>query len=197
MVYYVKDMISLMNRLNYGTGHGWAGVNYVAWNTEGILITEQPPTAQNWAIGHIGERRNGPFHNWNIMTFGNSFGYWEKRGSKVQPRSLYYKQLEDRTGDMLSAPSITGEAQSGDRIEIFPNPSSGRGTIRFLLEKEGWSEISVYDLSGRLAGQLERRVFPAGAHEQAWNFGSLPNGIYIIKLKTDRSVTTTKGVLNR
>ena len=100
----VKDMISLMNRLNYGSGHGWAGVNYVAWNTEGILICEQPPTAQNWAIGHTGERRNGPFHTWNLNRFGNSYGYWEKPGSMIQPVSIYLKQLEDRTGIAVSAP---------------------------------------------------------------------------------------------
>jgi hypothetical protein len=94
----VKDMISLMNRLNYGSGHGWAGVNYVAWNTEGVLICEQPPSAQNWAIGHTGERKNGPFHDWNILKFGYSYGYWDVRELQVEPVSLYLRQLDDRNG---------------------------------------------------------------------------------------------------
>lgn len=92
----IDDLTAIMNRLSYGTGHGWAGANYVAWNTSGTLITEQPPTAQNWSIGHVGEKRNGPFYNWNISTFGRSHGYWESHGTRVEPASLYLKQLEDR-----------------------------------------------------------------------------------------------------
>ncbi len=92
----VDDLISMMNRLNYGTGHGWAGANYVAWNTGGVLVAEQPPTAQNWAIGHVGEHVDGPFHSWNMERFGLSHGYWESHGTRVEPASLYLKQLEDR-----------------------------------------------------------------------------------------------------
>jgi hypothetical protein len=110
-------MISMMNRLNYGTGHGWAGVNYVAWNTEGILVAEQPPTAQNWAIGHIGEKREGPFHWWNVVKLGVGHGYWESHGLNVEPQSLYYKQLEDRTGIYHSAPAIWRETPANDTIE--------------------------------------------------------------------------------
>lgn len=86
----VHDMISLMNRLNMGSGHGWAGANYVAWNTEGTLVCQQPPTAQNWAIGHIGAKdlggKRGPD------------GYWDSYGEHVEPKSLYLQQLKDRLG---------------------------------------------------------------------------------------------------
>ncbi|GAA4847113.1 hypothetical protein GCM10023310_26520 [Paenibacillus vulneris] len=86
----VHDMISLMNRLNMGSGHGWAGANYVAWNTEGTLVTHQPPTAQNWAIGHVGKKDPG----------GNRGpdGFWDSHGEHVEPRSLYLQQLKDRMG---------------------------------------------------------------------------------------------------
>ncbi len=91
--------IALMNRLNYGTGHGWAGANFAAWNTSGgRLVTEQPPTAQNWAIGHTGTKSPGPFHNWNLDNYGYSFGYWESLGSHIKPTSLYLQQLKDRLG---------------------------------------------------------------------------------------------------
>lgn len=193
----VKDMIALMNRLRYGTGHGWAGANYVAWNTDGELVCEQPPSAQNWAIGHTGFLTFGPFHSWNMSNFGYSLGYWEKRFVSVNPYSLYYKQLEDRTGVMVSAPTPADIVPQKEAIEFFPNPSTGRGTIRFTLQKEGWSEITVYDLSGRQAGKTERLFFTAGTHEHSWDFGSLPNGIYLIRLQTDRGVSTTKGVLSR
>lgn len=93
--------IAFMNRLHYGSGHGWAGANYVAWNTRGGLVCQQPPTAQNWAIGHEGERVRAPFHRWNVEQFGYSYGYWESRGRHVEPRSLYMRQLQDRLGSAV------------------------------------------------------------------------------------------------
>ncbi len=88
--------IALMNRLRFGTGHGWAAANYVAWNTRGTLIAEQPPTAQNWAIGHVGPRAQGPFHQWNLDNYGWSYGYWESHGQHVEPASLYTRQIAER-----------------------------------------------------------------------------------------------------
>ena len=88
--------IAFMNGLRWGSGHGWRGANYVAWNTRGGLICEQPPTAQNWAIGHVGERRTGAFSEWNMENFGWSDGYWESHGQHVAPASLYSQQLADR-----------------------------------------------------------------------------------------------------
>ena len=85
-----------MNRLNFGSGHGWAAANYAAWNTRGTLICEQPPTAQNWAIGHVGERAPGPFHALNLANHGQSFGYWESLGRHVEPVSLYTRQVAER-----------------------------------------------------------------------------------------------------
>lgn len=86
----VHAEIAFQDRQWMGSGHGWAGANYVAWNTEGSLICEQPPTAQNFAIGFIGKRYPG--------VFPRPQGYWESVGEHVRPRSLYLKQLEDRLG---------------------------------------------------------------------------------------------------
>ncbi len=95
-VIHLTSAIAFMNRLRYGTGHGWAAANYVAWNTRGGLIVEQPPTAQNWGIGHVGNRQNGPFHSWNLQNYGWSYGYVESLGQHVEPASLYTAQVEQR-----------------------------------------------------------------------------------------------------
>ena len=86
----VHARIAIVDRQHYGTGHGWAGANYVAWNCEGTLACESPPTARNFAIGFVGRKVNGPFDGPD--------GYWESLGQHVNPRSLYLQQLEDRLG---------------------------------------------------------------------------------------------------
>ena len=71
-----------------GSGHGWAGANYVIWNCEGSLICQQPPTAQNFAIGFVGQKKGGAFPRHE--------GWWESEGCHVEPRSLYLQQLKER-----------------------------------------------------------------------------------------------------
>jgi hypothetical protein len=80
--------IALQDRQWMGSGHGWSGANYVAWNCRGTLVCQQPPTAQNFAIGFTGQRQPG--------AFPRTAGWWESEGTPVAPRSLYEQQLHDR-----------------------------------------------------------------------------------------------------
>jgi hypothetical protein len=57
----VKANIAFQDRQWMGSGHGWAGANYVAWNCEGSLVCQKPPTANNWAIGFVGKKEPGAF----------------------------------------------------------------------------------------------------------------------------------------
>jgi hypothetical protein len=93
----IKADIAIQDRGWLGSGHGWAGANYVAWNTEGDLVAQQPPTAQNYAIGHVGRKAN-PFLPNNDDRRPGLDGYWEHLGLHVTPRSLYLQQLQERAG---------------------------------------------------------------------------------------------------
>ncbi|WP_438480511.1 hypothetical protein [Oleiharenicola lentus] len=84
----VESDIAFQDRQWMGSGHGWAGANYVAWNTRGTLISQQPPTAQNFAVGHVGPKSGG--------AHPRADSHWESHGQHVEPESLYFKQLADR-----------------------------------------------------------------------------------------------------
>jgi hypothetical protein len=98
----VSARMAIQDRQWMGTGHGWAGANYVVWNCTGTLVCQQPPTAQNYAIGFVGKKERGAFQR--------PEGYWESPGVHVEPRSLYLKQLEDRLG-----PQAVGNVAKGGR----------------------------------------------------------------------------------
>ena len=87
----VSADMAIQDRQWMGSGHGWSGANYVVWNCEGPLVCQRPPTAQNWAIGQIGEKQPGAFAP-------RPDGYWESPGHHVDPKSLYLQQLKDRLG---------------------------------------------------------------------------------------------------
>jgi uncharacterized protein YjdB len=48
----VLARIQVQNRWDWGTSHGWSGVNYVLYNTEGPFIVTQPQLAPVYLIGH-------------------------------------------------------------------------------------------------------------------------------------------------
>lgn len=78
--------LSVYNRSNLGTGHGWAGANHVLWNSSSdAMRCESPPTATNWCIGCVTPKRSGACK-------------WESIGKAVAPQSLYLAQLRDRLG---------------------------------------------------------------------------------------------------
>jgi hypothetical protein len=84
----VDARIAIQDRQWMGSGHGWAGANYVTWNCKGSLVVQQPPTAQNFAIGFVGSKVKAAFER--------PSGWWESEGTPVTPRSLYEAQRTDR-----------------------------------------------------------------------------------------------------
>ncbi len=84
----VEANLAIQDRQWMGSGHGWAGANYVVWNSRGSLICQQPPTAQNFSIGFVGKRGKD--------AFPRTAGWWESEGTPVEPKSLYVAQLKAR-----------------------------------------------------------------------------------------------------
>lgn len=92
------------DRGNMGSGHGWAGAQQVFWNCEtSSICVQQPPTAQNYAIGCLGKISPGHLQD-------RTPGRYESHGKHVEPRSLYLKQLEERMGP-AAVKQIASDAQ--------------------------------------------------------------------------------------
>jgi hypothetical protein len=84
--------INVQDRGNYGSGHGWAGVNQILWNCTVKRATVQSPYAngKNYCIGLKGEKAAGRFKD-------RPDGEWEGQNKEgLQPQSLYMAQLKDR-----------------------------------------------------------------------------------------------------
>ena len=83
-----------INAQNVGKSskHGWRGVNQVFWNCKAAqIICDEPPTGdKNWSIGSVASKRPGKEKE--------RFGTWISHGTRVEPRSLYLWQLENRLG---------------------------------------------------------------------------------------------------
>ncbi len=81
--------INVQDRGNYGSGHGWAGVNQILWNCTVKKATVQSPyvNGKNYCIGLKGEKSEGRFKD-------RPDGEWEGQNKEgLQPKSLYIAQL--------------------------------------------------------------------------------------------------------
>jgi hypothetical protein len=84
--------INIQDRGNWGSGHGWAGVTQVVWNSKVKAAAVQNPWAsgKNYAIGVIGLQVKGRFKD-------KPDGEWEGLNNKgLYPSSLYQAQLNSR-----------------------------------------------------------------------------------------------------
>ena len=141
-------VLGLWNRLNYGSGHGWAAAFSVLWNCnapEGGIACEKPPLAQNYAIGCASQLMSSGMRwgQWpglkNNLVPGEAFWeHWNVGG--VTPVSLYNAQLEDRMTPVVVVPVLPLEKVDFD----------GNGAVDFsdfLLFAQGFTNADLrYDL---------------------------------------------------
>ncbi len=139
-------LLGLYCRGYYGTSHGWAMVNGVAWNcdaAQGKIVIQQPPTGQNYAIGCKGSAVTG---NTPIAPFSETQGYIE--GTNVTglvPQSLYKAQFQERMGS-YTAP--TTQASGLQFSSITPTSfivrcTAGNGAQRIIVVRAGSSVTSA------------------------------------------------------
>ena len=159
--------MNVQNRYDSGSGHGWSGAQILFWNCDASgMVCESPTGAMNWSIGNIATRNNGSWVD-------EPDGIWESHNTHItRPRSLYYKQLEDRRGlderrDVMlpeqeegaiwtAMSAWAGEGRFGDAVvawtsesAIMPptNSVSLRGRVRDLIMLENgitsqWAKVS-------------------------------------------------------
>ncbi|WP_245893734.1 DUF6298 domain-containing protein [Sphingobacterium gobiense] len=95
------------NRGQDGKGAGWTAANSVLWQSTAALIESvQPPTAQNWGFG--------------LWAQFQGDAYWAESNSHINPRSLYYAQLQERVGESAKERTVllpmTTEASTSPTI---------------------------------------------------------------------------------
>ena len=77
-------------------------------------------------------------------------------------------------------------------ISIYPNPTMGNLTINSLVFRSGNTQVSVFDISGKLL--LEKNEFRREEKVEL-DLGHLPNGMYVIQLMNQEHFVQQKVVI--
>jgi len=190
-------LIGLYNRGYFGTSHGWSAVHSVAWNCDvnnGEIHVQQPPTAQNYAIGCFGTvtGQRPP------CSFDVPEGYIEGSNTPgLNPRSLFLAQLEDR-GIVVGVEPIGQGSSHLNKFQLsqnFPNPFNPSTSIQITIERPYVAGIRIYNNRGQLVDEIKPRFLSVGLHKLHWDASDLASGIYFYSLLLDGQAVEHKKAL--
>ena len=102
------------------------------------------------------------------------------------------------TGGTAAAPLLPEAAAR--RLElrpVAPNPVVGSAMVRFWLAADMAVTIELLDVSGRKVQTIVEDRLAAGSHAIRWTRGTLPSGVYFLRLRAGDRIATRKLVLAR
>jgi hypothetical protein len=103
----------------------------------------------------------------------------------------------------VDAPPLEALASGAQLFQNAPNPFARNTDVAFALDRRGFAEVDVYDLSGRLVRRLHSGDVESGPHTLRWNGldergRRAATGTYFVRLSIDGvSVETRKALLRR
>jgi flagellar hook assembly protein FlgD len=92
------------------------------------------------------------------------------------------------------------------RIDVLPNPSDGRTTVRFSLPRRAEATLTIHDAAGRLVREPARGVRGDGWHAVTWDGRDrrghdVASGVYfgrlVVRLGDRQDVSMRKIVVAR
>ncbi|MAV64614.1 MAG: T9SS C-terminal target domain-containing protein [Pelagibacteraceae bacterium TMED124] len=161
----------------------------------------------NSHIGIWSENKNGKF---TMLSFDKLF---ENR--VFDSNSIYFKIKDSDIG--LDDVSIIAVSESGRQIQvdyssenqnsynynpefyglskIYPNPFNPSTEVEFILPRDGYVELLVYDLNGREVGSIFEGFQTSGLHSYQWKASNLPSGVYYVRFQFENNFQSMKAVL--
>jgi hypothetical protein len=82
--------------------------------------------------------------------------------------------------------SLNDSPLSKTELSCFPNPASDALTLRFDLEESDNLSIQIFDYQGAMVKNFNNQLFQKGQNEKTLPVSDLPQGMYIVKLSSEK-----------
>lgn len=164
----------------------------------GQLIYELIPS-ENSGVGLIFIFEDGSFQT-QIFSDANlkkaSIVKSNRRWEEIQSIKIVF--ANPNTGNSSQSPLVFLGANEPEEFSIsqnYPNPFNPTTEIRFSLPAEMQVQLQVYDITGRLVGNLIDETLPAGNYQETFNGSNLASGVYFYRLRANDQVMVRKMML--
>ncbi|MGH7497204.1 MAG: endo-1,4-beta-xylanase [bacterium] len=124
--------------------------------------------------------------------------YWRVSAANVHGSSAYSAVGSFTTGDVISAvEEHNGLPTAFKLFQNHPNPFNPMTSVPYDVGSHQHVRVEIYDLLGRAVATLVDESKPAGRYRVNFDAGSLPGGVYFIRLSAAEFVEMKKAVLLR
>lgn len=154
------------------------------------LKSREEPTGQKRSIERLGERRGSS----NSLSDANGVKGSEK-STTVERRPTQTSISDERLQSEPISPGGEGVERPGSlevsgalsKMMISPNPVEEQGLLSFHLTAKRNLALSLHTMSGyRIAVLLEDASYDPDDHQYAIDFSTIPPGLYLLVLSSDR-----------
>jgi hypothetical protein len=122
-------------------------------------------------------------YRWVIRTNCNSSGGYNSGWTA-------WDTFTTLSGNRIAA----GDAQLGENLNIYPNPTRGMFNISFITEKVDDFEITIVDAFGKLVSQEDKKDF-IGEYTKQVDLSDYNRGVYMVQIRTNYSFVSKRIVL--
>mgnify|MGYP002623368365 CR=1 FL=1 len=116
-----------------------------------------------------------------------------KTVTKPLPAPAGYIRFE--VDNATSITGTNGTVHGYSLAQNYPNPFNPTTVINFSIPVNGFVELKVYDLTGRLVKTLLNDMKSAGTYNVEFNAEEIPSGVYFYKITTDNFTEVKKMML--
>lgn len=123
---------------------------------------------------------------------GFKFSHWETNRGDFDGSTAYSRRFFPADGDTVTA-IFSGPSQY-NQLKLYPNPTSGNFTARFVVDKRQQVKVVLQDVAGATKLEVFNGELLGGTHELNLNTQESLQGIYILTVLTEREKFSKKVV---
>lgn len=169
-----------------------AGMSFTCNISSCVYITN-PPSLTNGCVNIFGTPTDTTASTDSVEVTGDA--YVDLFGSPTAFPSVFKLGLKIHpVGDPSCAVSIDQELQSSTSLNIFPNPLEYGSVAEFSLSAAADVNVEMFNVYGKKVKDIYSGHQPAGKHSVQLFDGSLPSGLFFVKMTLDngKAVITQK-----
>ena len=82
-------------------------------------------------------------------------------------------------------------------LNTYPNPVRNILSIELNLVEQTQVEVFATDLLGNMVSIITNKNMNSGMNKLQWNTNEVPNGLYLLNIKSNNDIKVKKIVINR
>jgi photosystem II stability/assembly factor-like uncharacterized protein len=188
-------MLNYSNRIfsfsfiNTDTIWGTGGI-YSFPNADRGIVYRTTNGGLNWGY-QIPDTSFGIYGFWYIDFNNNLTGWVYSPATKgihtiIGGDSILFTNIKEQTTNITSDFTL---------FQNYPNPFNQMTNVKVQMLKQGFAEIKIFDISGRLIKILVKQNLFAGEHNFKFNGSDLTSGVYFYSLFLDGNRVDTKKMI--